>query len=165
MPTHAEVRRLPYSREQMFDLVADVERYPEFLPWCVACRIKRWESPTAFTADLIIGFKMFRERFTSRVGLDRPERIDVSYQEGPFRYLNNHWRFEETEDGGCAIDFYIDFEFKSKSLQKMIGTLFNEAVRRMVNAFEHRAFALYGADASRQRRGPVPAKPGAAPLS
>ena len=165
MPTHAEVRRLPYSREQMFDLVADVERYPEFLPWCVACRIKRWESPTAFTADLIIGFKMFRERFTSRVGLDRPKRIDVSYQEGPFRYLNNHWRFEETDDGGCAIDFYIDFEFKSKTLQKMIGTLFNEAVRRMVNAFEHRAFALYGADASRQRRGPVPAKPGAAPLS
>src|SRR5574338_1322357 len=110
MPTHAEVRCLPYSREQMFDLVADVERYPEFLPWCVACRIKRRESPSAFTADLIIGFKMFRERFTSRVGLDRPHRIDVSYQHGPFRYLNNHWRFEETADGGCAIDLYIDFE-------------------------------------------------------
>ncbi len=73
MPTHAEMRRLPYSREQMFDLVADVERYPEFLPWCAACRIKRRESPSAFTADLIIGFKMFRERFTSRVGLDRPQ--------------------------------------------------------------------------------------------
>jgi coenzyme Q-binding protein COQ10 len=165
MPTHAEVRRLPYSRDQMFDLVADVERYPEFLPWCVACRIKRRSSPTAFTADLIIGFKMFRERFTSSVGLDRPQRIDVSYQEGPFRYLNNHWRFADTDDGGCAIDFYIDFDFKSKTLQKMIGTLFNEAVQRMVNAFENRAFSLYGTDASPQRRGPVPTKPGEARLS
>ncbi len=163
MPTHAEIRRLPYSREQMFDLVADVERYPEFLPWCVACRIKRRESPNAFTADLMIGFKMFRERFTSRVEFDRPQRIDVSYQQGPFRYLNNHWRFDETEDG-CAIDFYIDFEFKSKTLKKMIGTLFNEAVRRMVNAFENRALALYGTD-PRQHRGPVTTKPGAAGLS
>jgi coenzyme Q-binding protein COQ10 len=165
MPTHAEIRRLPYSCQQMFDLVADVERYPEFLPWCAACRIKRWDSPNSFTADLVIGFKMFRERFTSRVELDRAQRIDVSYQQGPFRYLNNHWRFAEIDDGGCAIDFYIDFEFKSKTLQKMIGTLFNEAVQRMVNAFENRAFALYGADAARQRRGRMPTKPGAARLS
>lgn len=144
MPTHAEKRLLPHRHEQVFDLVADVERYPEFLPWCLACRIKRRESPALFTADLIIGFKMIRERFTSRVTLNRPDRIDVTYQDGPFRYLNNHWRFEETEDGGCLIDFYIDFEFKSKTLQKVIGTLFNEAVQRMVNAFERRADHLYG---------------------
>ncbi len=143
MPTHAEKRVLPYDREQVFNLVADVERYPEFLPWCVACRIKRRESPTVFVADLIIGFKMIRERFTSRVALNRPQRVDVTYHDGPFRYLNNHWSFEPTEDGGCAIDFYIDFEFKSKTLQKIIGTLFNEAVQRMVNAFEHRAAVLY----------------------
>ncbi|NJO56153.1 MAG: type II toxin-antitoxin system RatA family toxin [Rhodospirillales bacterium] len=144
MPTHAEQRILPYSHEQMFDLVADVERYPEFLPWCLACRIKRRESPTEFTADLIIGFKMVRERFTSRVALFHPARIDVMYQEGPFRYLNNHWIFEPTPTGGCQIDFYIDFEFKSKTLQKVMGSLFNEAVQRMVNAFEHRAARLYG---------------------
>jgi Oligoketide cyclase/lipid transport protein len=143
MPTHAEKRLLPYSREQVFDLVADVERYPEFLPWCLACRIKRRESPALFTADLIIGFKMIRERFTSRVGLFRPDRIDVTYQDGPFRYLNNHWHFEVTDNGGCEIDFYIDFEFKSKTLQRVIGTLFNEAVQRMVNAFELRATSLY----------------------
>lgn len=143
MPTHAEKRFLPYGRDQVFDLVADVERYPEFLPWCLACRIKRRESPSLFTADLIIGFKMIRERFTSRVDLHRPDRIDVTYQDGPFRYLNNHWRFESADGGGCIIDFYIDFEFKSRTLQKVIGTLFNEAVQRMVNAFEHRAVNLY----------------------
>jgi coenzyme Q-binding protein COQ10 len=146
MPTHAEKRAVPYTPEQMFALVADVERYPEFLPWCVACRIRRRESPTLFVADLVIGFKMFRERFTSRVGLDRPHRIDVSYHEGPFRYLTNHWMFEADGDGACIIDFYIDFEFRSKTLQKLMGKLFNEAVQRMVNAFEKRAHGLYGAN-------------------
>lgn len=144
MPTHAEKRMLPYSREQMFDLVADVERYPEFLPWCVACRIRQQTSPDEFVADLIIGFKFVRERFTSQVRLGRPDRIDVNYQEGPFHYLTNHWSFDEDENGHCVIDFYIDFEFRSKTLQKLIGRLFNEAVQRMVNAFERRARMLYG---------------------
>lgn len=144
MPTHAEKRLLPYSREQMYALVADVEKYPEFLPWCVACRIRRHDSPDAFVADLIIGFKFVRERFTSSVALTRPDRIDVNYQEGPFRYLTNHWFFEEDGDNQCIIDFYIDFEFRSKTLQRLIGRLFNEAVQRMVNAFERRAGALYG---------------------
>lgn len=152
MPTHAEKRALPYPREQVFDLVADVERYPEFLPWCLACRIKRRESPNLFTADLIIGFRVFRERFTSRVSLDPPGRIDVTYEEGPFRYLNNHWVFEEINQQHCAIDFYIDFEFKSKTLQKLIGGLFNEAVQRMVNAFEARAAALYGSQSQAGNR-------------
>lgn len=144
MPTHAEKRTLPYSRQQMFDLVADVERYPEFLPWCVACRIRQQDSPDSFVADLIIGFKFVRERFTSQVALMRPDRIDVNYKEGPFSYLTNHWFFEEDDEGCCTIDFYIDFEFRSRTLQRLIGRLFNEAVQRMVNAFERRARALYG---------------------
>lgn len=164
MPTHAEKRLLPYGRDQVFDLVADVERYPEFLPWCLACRVKRRESPTLFTADLIIGFKMIRERFTSRVSLFRPDRIDVTYQDGPFRYLNNHWNFGVTDDGGCEIDFYIDFEFKSKTLQRVIGTLFNEAVQRMVNAFEHRATSLYSAQRS-NASAPVLKAPPTEPVS
>jgi coenzyme Q-binding protein COQ10 len=144
MPTHAEKRTVPHTPEQIFDLVADVERYPEFLPWCVACRIRRWEAPDRLVADLAIGFKMIRERFTSRVDLTRPNRIDVSYHEGPFRYLTNHWSFEADERGHCVIDFYIDFEFRSKGLQRAMGRLFNEAVQRMVNAFERRAAVLYG---------------------
>ncbi len=143
MPTHAERRLLPYTAEQLFDLVADVERYPEFLPWCLGARIRERHANT-ITADLLIGFKMVRERFTSRVVLDRPRCIDVSYTEGPFRYLNNHWIFIPQESGGCVIDFYVDFEFRSRMLQKIIEVLFNEAVKRMVGAFETRARELYG---------------------
>ncbi|HEV2548879.1 MAG TPA: type II toxin-antitoxin system RatA family toxin [Stellaceae bacterium] len=149
MPTHAEQRRLPYSAEQLFDLVADVERYPEFLPWCLAARIRERKENT-ITADLLIGFKMVRERFTSRVVLDRAHRIDVSYAEGPFRYLNNHWTFLPQDDGSAIIDFYVDFEFRSRMLQRIIGMLFNEAVRRMVGAFEARARQLYGAPGARE---------------
>jgi coenzyme Q-binding protein COQ10 len=144
MPTHAERRRLPYTAEQLFALVADVERYPEFLPWCLGARIRE-RNATTITADLLIGFKMVRERFTSKIVLDPPRGIDVSYSEGPFRYLDNHWTFEPQADGGCIIDFYVDFEFRSRMLQKIIGLLFNEAVRRMVAAFETRARQLYGA--------------------
>ncbi len=143
MPTHAEKRVLGYSPKQLFDLVADIERYPEFLPWCLNARIRRRENNVVI-ADLVIGFKVFRERFTSKVAL-QPERsrIDVTYTEGPFRYLNNHWVFEDHPEG-CAIDFYVDFEFHSRLLQKAIQPLFSEAVRRMVAAFEGRARALYG---------------------
>lgn len=142
MPTHAEERFLPYPPEKMFELVADVERYPEFLPWCVGCRIIGREG-NVIRADLMVGFKMVREKFTSQVTLTRPGRIDVEYQRGPFRYLNNHWKFIP-KDGGCVIDFFIDFEFRSRMLQGLIGPLFNEAVRRMVSAFETRAKKLYG---------------------
>ncbi len=143
MPTHAEKKVLPYTPEQMYRLVADVEKYPEFLPWCLAARIRRREGNVMF-ADLVIGFKMVRERFTSRVELDEPgRRIDVQYTEGPFQYLNNHWIFTPHERGVC-VDFYVDFEFRSKMLQKIMGVLFNEAVRRMVQAFETRADQLYG---------------------
>jgi coenzyme Q-binding protein COQ10 len=143
MPTHAEERFLPYPPEKLFALVADIERYPEFLPWCVGARILRREDNVLY-ADLMIGFKMIRETFTSRVTLSAPDRIDVAYQKGPFRHLTNHWIFRR-EGEGCVIDFFIDFEFHSRLLQKMIGPLFNEAVRRMVSAFEGRAHAVYGA--------------------
>lgn len=142
MPTHAEQRLLPYTPEQMYALVADIERYPEFLPWCIAARIR--ERRTDFIcADLVIGFGLVRERFTSNVKLDPPGRVDVTYAEGPFRYLNNHWSFERVP-GGCRVDFFVDFEFKSRMLQKLIEMLFGEAVRRMVAAFEGRARKLYG---------------------
>ena len=144
MPTHAEKRRVPHSPEEMFALVADIEKYPEFLPWCVGARI-RSRTDTLLVADLIIGFKGIRESFTSRVALDREAMtIDVTYQDGPFKYLNNNWKFGNAEADQCALDFYVDFEFKSRILQKMIEMLFSEAVRRMVNAFEQRAAQLYG---------------------
>ncbi len=148
MPTHSEKRWLPYQPEQLFRLVAEIERYPEFLPWCLAARI-RSRQESVIQADLVIGYKMVRERFTSRVVLspDR-NRIDVTYAEGPFKYLNNHWIFNPVPgpDGraGTEIDFFVDFEFKSRMLQKIIELLFNEAVRRMVAAFEARAKQLYG---------------------
>lgn len=143
MPTHAEKRIVPYSPDQMYALVADVETYPEFLPWCVGARIKKREGNVLF-ADLMIGYKLIRERFTSRVELHPEEnRLDVTYTDGPFRYLNNHWAFIP-QDRGCLIDFYVDFEFKNLVLQRVMGLFFNEAVRRMVQAFEDRAKALYG---------------------
>ena len=144
MATHAEKRVLHHSPEQLFGLVADIERYPEFLPWCIGARI-RSRRENVVVADLVIGFKGIRERFTSEVTLNRPAmRIDVAYRDGPFRYLNNHWIFNALPDGGCEIDFFVDFEFRSRLLQKIIGLLFNEAVRRMVAAFEARADQLYG---------------------
>jgi len=145
MPTHAEKRHLPYSQKQLFDLVAEVDRYPEFLPWCTACRITKHEGDS-FYADLVVRFKVFSERFQSKVTLHGQEQIDVEYIDGPFRYLNNHWRFVPQDDGSCVIDFFVDFEFRSRMLQALIGLLFNEAVSRMVGAFEARAFELYGDD-------------------
>jgi len=142
MHRHAERRILPYRPDQLFDLVAGIEHYPAFLPWCVAARI-RSRTETQVVADLVIGFKMFRERFTSRVTLERPDRIDVAYAEGPFRHLENHWLFMPHPDG-CEIDFHVEFEFRSHLLERLIGVLFDEAVRRMVAAFETRARALYG---------------------
>jgi coenzyme Q-binding protein COQ10 len=146
MPTHAEKRVLPYSPKQMYDLVADIERYPEFLPWCLAARItKRGEGMVE--SDLVIGFKMFRERFRSRAIFRPPHAIDVAYIKGPMRHLDNHWSFEPHSDG-CELGFFIDFEFSSRLMQKAMGVLFNEAVHRMVSAFEHRAKKLYGSPSS-----------------
>ncbi|MFC4234058.1 type II toxin-antitoxin system RatA family toxin [Thalassospira xianhensis] len=143
MPTHAERRKLPYTPEQLFDLVADIDSYSEFLPWCVASRVRK-RNGDVLHADLVIGFKMFREKYTSKVTLQRPDRVDVEYLQGPFKYLNNHWVFEPAEDGGTWLDFFVDFEFRSALLQKMIGVVFNEAVKLMVGAFETRAHQVYG---------------------
>ena len=141
---HHETRVVAYSADQMFDLVADVARYPEFLPWVTAARIKT-RSDDGFVADVLVGFKSFREKFTSRVILDRPSHtIVAAYLEGPFRHLTNRWRFETNAGGGCTIDFDIDFEFKLRLLERLIGSLFDRAVMKMTDAFETRAAALYG---------------------
>lgn len=158
MPTHAERKVLPYSPEQMFDLVADVGKYPTFLPWCAGARVKS-QTDTELVADLKIGFGPFREGFTSQVTLERPEKIVVKYENGPFRYLNNQWTFK-AHPKGCEVSFFVDFEFKSRLLQSAIGVVFNEAVRRMVNAFLKRARDVYGTPPATiaVHPAPVPAK-------
>ena len=142
MPTHAERQIVPYSSEQLFDIVADVASYPKFLPWCVGARV-RSNTERELVADLTIGFGPFRETFTSRVTLDRPRRVQVTYENGPFRYLNNEWNFLPHERG-TEVDFFVDFEFQSRILQAAIGMVFNEAVRRMVGAFHKRTRDVYG---------------------
>lgn len=141
MPTHHETRFLPQTAEQLFDLVSDVDDYPNFLPWCVALRVTSRDD-NEIRADMVVGFRMLREKFTSRVTLTPKERIDVEYLDGPFRYLENRWLFID-KDGGCEIDFFIDFEFRSRLLRKIMEPLFHEAVRRMVRAFEKRATERY----------------------
>ena len=142
MPTHAERQILPYTQEQLFDLVADVGSYPQFLPWCASARV-RTRTATYLVADLTIKFGPFRESFASKVALHRPERVVVTYENGPFRYLNNQWAFAP-HVSGTEVAFFVDFEFRSRILQAAIGVVFNEAVRRMVNAFRKRAHDVYG---------------------
>ena len=147
MTTHAETRVMPYSARQMYDLIADIERYPEFLPWCAAVRerARRMEGEVeTVDAEMIVSFKVFREKFGSRVILHPAEnRINVSYIDGPFKYLENRWTFTQLPDGKCEVDFFVDFEFRSRTLQTLIGLVFNEAMRQIVRAFERRAAALY----------------------
>tara|TARA_R110002096_G_scaffold13376_10_gene47481 strand:+ start:1296 stop:1748 length:453 start_codon:yes stop_codon:yes gene_type:complete len=147
MPRHSETRVLPYTAQQMYGLVADVESYPKFLPWNAAARIrsrKPVEGGETMEVDLIISFKVFRERFGSRVLL-KPDAltIDTEYLDGPFRYMRSNWAFRAVP-GGCEVDFLVDFEFRNAILQKIIGVVFNEAMQRIVRAFETRAAALYG---------------------
>jgi len=143
MPRHSETRHLPYTPEQMFDLVADVARYDEFLPWVVAVRI-RSASAVEVVADLVVGFNAFKERFTSKVALERPQRICVDYIEGPLKYLRNEWKFEPAPEGGTNVHFSVDFAFKSRLFESLAGQMFDRALRRMTGAFETRAAALYG---------------------
>ncbi|APX88607.1 ubiquinone-binding protein [Brevirhabdus pacifica] len=162
MPTHSEQKILPYTAAQMFALVADVESYPEFLPWCAAARIRsrrpfdgtpvagdtpagdKAEGAEVLEADLVISFKVFRERFGSRVVLwPREYRIDTSYLDGPFRYMESRWQFTDLPEGGCSVDFHVDFEFRNRVLQGVVGVVFNEAMQRIVRAFERRAAELY----------------------
>jgi coenzyme Q-binding protein COQ10 len=142
MPQHSEQRVLPFRPEQLFDLVADIESYPQFLPWCIGARIRRRDG-NVLLADLVIGFKMVRERYTSRVTLTPKHRIDVAYVDGPLKRLTNCWTFSDHERG-CLVDFHVDFEFRSRVLQALVGALFHEAFRRMVASFEQRATQIYG---------------------
>ena len=147
MPGIREVRRLPYSAEQMFDLVADVARYPEFLPWIMATRV-RSNSETEMIADMLIGFSAIREKFTSRVEKRRPDEIRVHYVDGPLRDLDNFWRFRDLGENACEIDFCVDFTFRNALFEKLAGQYFDRAFRKMVAAFETRAAELYGKSSS-----------------
>jgi coenzyme Q-binding protein COQ10 len=143
VPTFSERIVVPYRPEQLFDLVADVAKYPEFLPWCSGAHI-RSATPQELVADLVISFGPFSESFTSRVSLERPGRIRAHYENGPFKYLNNQWVFTPTAHG-TRVDFWVDFEFRNRLLQAAIGVVFSEAVKRMVSAFLKRARDVYGA--------------------
>lgn len=147
MPRHSETKHLPYTPEQLFELVADVQRYDEFLPWVVAVRV-RSSSESETVADLVVGFNAFKERFTSRVHKERPTRICVDYIEGPLKYLHNEWRFDPMVDGGTNLFFSVDFAFKSRLFETLAGAMFDRALRRMTDAFEQRAAALYGIKSS-----------------
>ena len=148
MPSHAETRHLPYSADQMYALVSDVASYPQFLPWTAAARVRRItprdDGAKVMEADLVISFKVFRERFGSRVVLwDEAKKIETEYLDGPFQYMRSNWRFEE-EDGGCLVHFDVDFAFRNRLLQSAAELFFDEARKRIVQAFENRARALYG---------------------
>ncbi|PIE08884.1 MAG: ubiquinone-binding protein [Rhodobacterales bacterium] len=152
MPTHGETRRMPYTARQMYDLVADVLRYPEFIPWIAAARIRsvvpHGDGTQRMEADLVVSFKVFRERFGSRVVLDEPNlSLDIEYLDGPFRHMRSKWEFTDAPDqeGACDVRFFVDFEFRSTVLQKVIGVVFHEAMQRIVRAFEERAKVLYRA--------------------
>ncbi|MBK5932989.1 coenzyme Q-binding protein COQ10 [Rhodovulum imhoffii] len=148
MPTHTENREMPYTAQQMYDLVADVASYPQFLPWTAAARIRSLtpiEGGELMKADLVVSFKVFRERFGSRVRLWHDDlRIDTEYLDGPFRHMKSYWKFRDVEENRCAVEFFVDFEFKNRVLQGVIGAVFNEAMQRIVRAFERRAEDLYG---------------------
>ena len=147
MPRHKETRRLPYTPEQVFDLVADVGRYDDFLPWVAAVRIKS-DSPTEMVADLVVGFRALKERFTSRVIKHRPRSLHVDYLDGPLKYLKNDWTFEPDGEGGTLVGFCVDFEFHSRIFEALAGQMFGVAFRQMVGAFEARAAKLYGSGVS-----------------
>lgn len=143
MPSHSEQQLSPYSPEQLYALVIDIERYPEFLPWCRAARILE-RKDNELLAELIISFAHMTERYTSRVVMNHPASIDVTMVKGPFDHLVNRWRFMPKEKG-CEIDFFIDFKFRSRILETLMGSLFAKATDKMVNAFTDRAKKLYGA--------------------
>ena len=143
MPTHSEQKFVPFTPDQLFEMVSDVQSYPKFLPWCVGARIRSADDEL-IVADLMIGYKLLRERFTSRVTLDRAKwKIETEFTDGPFKFLRNQWEFKSCPEG-CQIVFLVEFEFRSTVLQKLVSVLFNEVVLRMVSAFEKRAYFLYG---------------------
>lgn len=142
MPAHSESQILPYTPEQLFALVADVARYPEFLPWCRAARVMDPQE-NEFLGELMISYKGFSESYTSRVTLTPHSAIDVVMVKGPFEYLTNNWRFMPVE-GGTKVDFKLDFKFRSRLLEGVLGAFFTKATDHMIEAFQERAEALYG---------------------
>jgi coenzyme Q-binding protein COQ10 len=149
MPTHHEVKTVPYTADQMYALVADVGAYPKFLPWNAAARIRSKvpgvDGSEVMEADLVISFKVFRERFGSRVTLwPEARRIETEYLDGPFRKMVSEWQFRDRAEGGSEIEFFVDFEFRNAILQGIIGVVFNDAMQRVVRAFERRAAELHG---------------------
>jgi coenzyme Q-binding protein COQ10 len=149
MPQFSSKRRVQHSAPQMFDLVADVERYPEFVPLCRSLKIRqRTPKPDGteiVIADMTVAFKLVREGFTSRVTLDRANhKILVEYLEGPFSNLENRWWFEPKPDDGCDVGFFLSYEFKGRMLALLMGTMFDTAFRRFAAAFEKRADVVYG---------------------
>jgi coenzyme Q-binding protein COQ10 len=143
MPEHHETRLLPYRPDQLFDLVATIERYPEFLPWCKAARILSRDDH-GVVADLIIGYKMFTEKFRSEVTLDRPHSIGVRYLSGPLSHLANQWSFKPVGRSACELSFHVDFDFRNPLLRSAMQMFFDKALMKMVEAFEARARDLYG---------------------
>ncbi len=147
MPQFSDKRRVRHAAAEMFDLVADVERYPEFVPMCEALTVRsrrERDGRTALVADMTVGYKAIRETFTTQVLLKPDEKaIDVKYIDGPFKYLSNAWRFEPA-DGGCNVCFFIDYEFKSRILGAVMGAMFDRAFRMFSEAFEKRADVIYG---------------------
>jgi coenzyme Q-binding protein COQ10 len=142
MPNHSEMRELPFSAEQMYDLVADIRRYPEFLPWVTAIRI-RCDTSSETLADMIVGFKSLRESFSSRVLKQPKSMITVDYIDGPMKHLHNEWHFRDRPNGGCVIEFSVDFAFKNMIFEAIAGQFFDKALRKMTDAFIVRAEELY----------------------
>lgn len=144
MPHHHERRSLPHNAAQMYDLVADVRRYPEFLPWVSAIRIRKDEE-SEMLADMIVGFKSLRETFSSRVVKTPKSSIIVDYLDGPMKHLHNAWTFEDVKGGGSIVEFTVDFSFRNRVFEALAGQFFDSALRKMTTAFVERADALYGA--------------------
>ena len=147
MPRHTETRNIRYTPEQMFDLVADVKRYQEFLPWIAAVRV-RSDSETLMVADLVVGFRAIKETFASKVEKQRPHRLKTEYIDGPLKYLQNSWAFRPDGEWGTIIDFCVDFAFRNRIFESLAGQMFDRALRRMIGAFETRAAELYGSSNS-----------------
>ncbi len=143
MPSHRERRVLPYSSKQMFDLVMDIEKYPEFLPWCISSRVHT-RTEELVDADVTVGYQMLREKFRSKVYTNRPDKITIDYTTGPLKNLENKWVFKDLENGKCQIDFYVSFEMKSFILSGIANKLFDKVFKRMMYAFENRAEKVYG---------------------
>ncbi len=150
MPQLSTTRRVQHAAAEMFDLVADVEHYPEFVPLCQALRVRKRVKEggkDVIVADMTVAYKFIRETFTSRVTLDRPNlQILVEYLEGPFRHLNNRWRFRPLSDHVCDVNFFIAYEFRSHALGMLMGAMFDAAFRRFAVAFERRADQVYGTE-------------------